>query len=61
MFRETYEFQWNGILRLFLDSQEHSIRIRYIEVRILPPQPGIPRFAEFPSLVVERPANGGFF
>jgi len=24
-------------------------------------QPGIPRFREFPSLTLERPANGGLF
>jgi hypothetical protein len=32
-----------------------------VRVRILSGQPGSPRFREFPSLVAERPANGGLF
>jgi hypothetical protein len=59
-FRRACEFQRKEVQRLLSDRREHPIPIRHIEVRILPPQPGIARFREYSSLDEKGPPNAGF-
>ena len=59
-FRRAYEFQRKEVLRLLSESRERPIPIRHVQVRILPRQPGSPRFRELPSSDEKGPPNAGF-
>jgi hypothetical protein len=47
-------------MRKFSRHFKGHFSIGNVQVRILPGQPGIPRFREFPSLGEKGPLNAGF-